>query len=164
MYVSHFTDEESRLVETSLGSGLYLRSESEPRRHWRNLWVRTGAAQGEPSSSCPCQWEPSFCSGAQEDTSHPWWPSLPLRPRCINRLWNNLGSDSARGLFCWSVQTGWGCLVEPWKDIMSDKHVACQSPDDGVKHRLWTLIPEASQMTELGCLSCRQHLLVVILV
>lgn len=30
------------------------------------------------------------------------------------------------------------------KDIMSNKHIACQSPDGGAKHRLWTLVPEAS--------------------
>lgn len=57
-----------------------------------------------------------------------------------------------------------GRLAELWKDIVSDKHVACQSLDGSAKHRLWTLVPEASQMTELGFLRCRQHLRVVILV
>lgn len=100
--------------------------------------------------------------GAQEDTSH---SDLP----CLCHLSAQTGCETTwavtqpEDLLCWSVRAGWGCLVESWKDIMSNKHIACQIPDRGTKHKLWTLVPKASQMTELGCLSCL-HLLVVILV
>ena len=123
-------------------------------------WVRTGGAKlslhlsaGTTflSRSSGRRWSPTMFSPASAASAHKqvvkqpgqWLSPGPVLLVSAGRL---------------------GCLVEPWKDIVSNKHVACQSPDGGAKHTLWTLVPEASQMTELGCLSYIQHVLVVILV